>query len=441
MTPIDAWPGSEKRWQRAKASLGGGVSTGLRAQMKPHPLYFSHGKGSRLFDVDDNSYIDYVLGWGPDILGHAHPHLVAATTAQLSRGQTYGACHDLEYEIAERIVAAIPGVERVLWSNTGTEADQIALRLSRAVTGRRRFVKFEGHYHGWSDAMLLGYRPDSSGSMAGLASRGQNPAALDDVVILPWNDITAVRRVLADPTNDIAAVFTEPVLCNSGVLPPADGFLTDLRAACDETGTILVFDEVITGFRIAYGGGAERYGVSPDLVVLAKAVAGGFPLAAVAGRAEIIDEVTRGVVHAGTYNGNPIVLSAAGATLDVLGEEGIYDRLEARGNALATGMAEAFTRHGVAAAVHSVGPVSQVVPGAGEAAGFTAFLGGDWGFYDQLTVELLRRGVFTLPGGRWYLSTEHTDDDITRTIDALDQALTALSDVIESLDQEPKSSG
>lgn len=418
------WAGSAQAWQRAKGSLGGGVSSGLRAAMKPHPLFFDRGQGSRLWDVDGNSYLDYVLGWGPVILGHSHPKLVAAVSEQLPLGQTFGAGHRREYEVAERVCSVVPGVERVLWSNSGSEADQMALRLARAVTGRTRFVKFAGHYHGWSDPFLVGYRPGPDGSL-GLTTRGQHERSVDDAIVTPWNDLERVREVLTDPANDVAAVYCEPVLCNSGVLAPADGFLAGLRELCDRTGTVLVFDEVITGFRMAYGGAIERYGVVPDLVVWAKAIAGGFSLAAVGGRGALIDEVTRGVVHAGSYNGNPIVLAAAQATLDVLGGDGVYQTFETLAGQLANGFAEAFARHGVPGTAHHVGPVIQCVPGVGSATTFDDYLAADWDWYDALSVELLRRGVFVLPGGRWYLSTAHTSADIDETVAAFDAAVHA----------------
>ncbi|MEV0714324.1 aspartate aminotransferase family protein [Asanoa sp. NPDC050611] len=421
---IAAWPASERAWTRTKASLGGGVSTGLRFSMKPHPLFFAGGSGPRLTDLDGHSYLDYVLGWGPVILGHGHPGLTAAVGRQLPHGATYGSGHLLEAEAAEKVLARIPGTERVLWSNTGSEATQVALRLARGVTGRRRFVKFGGHYHGWSDAMLVGYRPGADGAL-GLGSQGQNPAVLADLSLVGWGDLDAVAAVLTAPDADVAAVFCEPVLCNSGVFEPPPGFLEGLRELCDRTGTVLVFDEVITGFRIGPGGAVARYGVQPDLVVLAKAIAGGYPLAAVAGRADIIDRVTSGIVHAGTYNGNPVVLAAAGATLDALGEPGVYDDFERRGQALADGIRQAFARHGVTAAVNHVGPVVQCLPGVEEGRAFADFLAADQGFYDRLTVAMLRRGLFTLPGGRWYLSTAHTDDDIAGTATIIDQALAA----------------
>lgn len=420
---VDSWPGSAAAWERAKRTLAGGVSTGMRASMKPHPLFFRGGQGSRLTDFDGNTYIDFVLGWGPVILGHGHPRLTAAVADVIPRGATFGAGHELEYLVAERVVDAIPGVERVIWSNTGSEATQVALRLARAATGRRRFVKMLGHYHGWSDTFLVGYRPDGGGSLRSVGSDGQRRSALDDVDLLPFGDLAAAERVLKDTASDIAAVFVEPVLCNSGLIVPPAGYLQGLRELCDSTGTVLVYDEVITGFRLAYGGAVERFGVVPDLVVLAKAIAGGYPLAAVAGKADLLDQVVGGVVHAGTYNGNPTVLSAALATMDVLAEEGTYDEFEARGVQLADGFRGALDRHGVVAAVNQVGPVVQCALGVDRLDTFDGYLTSDQQFYDQLVVNMLKRGVFALPGGRWYLSTAHKTEDIAETVHVFDEAL------------------
>lgn len=421
---IAAWPASEQAWERTKASLAGGVSTGLRAAMKPHPLFFEGGSGPRLTDLDGNSYLDYVLGWGPVILGHGHAGLTEAVQRQLPLGATYGSGHLLEAEVAEKVLQRIPGAQRVLWSNTGSEATQVALRLARGATGRHRFIKFGGHYHGWSDPMLIGYRPAADGSL-GLGSQGQNPNALDDLRLVEWGDLETATALARDPQADIAAIFLEPVMCNSGVLEPPAGFLEKLRELCDATGVVLVFDEVITGFRIDSGGAVTRYGVQPDLVVLAKAIAGGYPLAAVAGRADIIDRTTSGVVHAGTYNGNPVVLAAGGATLDALAEPGVYEAFERRGKALADGMRDVFARHQVKAAVNYVGPVVQCAPGVETSRTFTDFMAADQEFYDRLVVQMLRRGLFTLPGGRWYISTAHTDEDIAHTVSVIDESLAA----------------
>lgn len=422
---IDSWPASAAAWERAKRSLAGGVSTGMRASMKPHPLFFRGGQGPRLTDVDGNSYLDYVLGWGPVILGHGHPGLTRAVSERLGAGATFGAGHALEYEAAERVLSAIPGTERVIWSNTGSEATQVALRLARAATGRRRFVKMIGHYHGWSDTFLLGYRPNADGQVEALGTQGQRESALADVSLVPFGDLEAVAAVLKRPESDVAAVFVEPVLCNSGVIAPPEGYLAGLRDLCDATDTVLVFDEVITGFRIAYGGAVEKYGVRPDLVVLAKAIAGGYPLSAVAGKASLLERVTQGVVHAGTYNGNPVVLAAAVATMDALSEDGVYPAFDARGRQLADGMRDAIARHGVRGAVNQVGPVVQCLFGVDTAADFGAFLSGDQVFYDRLIVHMLRRGVFALPGGRWYISTAHTAGDVATTVGAFDEALGA----------------
>jgi glutamate-1-semialdehyde 2,1-aminomutase len=422
---IDDWPRSREAWDRAKRSLPGGVSTGMRSSMRPHPLFFRGGQGPVLTDVDGNDYLDYVLGWGPVILGHGHPALTEAVTTRLPFGATFGAGHELEYLAAEAVLDVLPGMERILWTNTGSEADQIALRLARAATGRNRFLKLAGHYHGWSDAFLVGYRPDASGRLDGPSTRGQNPTALADVSMAPWGDLDAIASLLRDPRKQIAAVFVEPVLCNSGVLAPPDGFLSRLRSLCDETGTVLVFDEVITGFRLALGGATEVYGIRPDLVVLAKALAGGYPVAAVAGRAELLDQATAGVVHAGTYNGNPVVLAAVHATVGALSEPGVYPAFDDNGARLAQGFRAGLERSGVVAAVNQVGPVVQVLPGIDQCDTFEQFLTADQQWYNALTVELLRRGVFALPGGRWYLSTAHSSADVDLTVHAFGDAVAA----------------
>jgi glutamate-1-semialdehyde 2,1-aminomutase len=427
------WPSSEEAWLRAKKTLGGGISSGMRAAMRPHPLYFERGEGSKLWDIDGNDYIDYVLGWGPVILGHSHPAVTAAVGRQLEIGQDYGACHRAEYEVSEKLCSIVPGLERVLWSNSGSEADQTAIRLARAVTGRQRILKFAGHYHGWSDQLLIGYRPDDSGKLDSLGTRGQSRWVLDDVELVPWNDIDACREAITNKSNDIAAVICEPVLCNSGVIPPKPGFLEELRSLCTQTATILIFDEVITGFRLSSGGAVSRFGVTPDLIVYAKAIANGFSLAAIGGKGDLIDEVMSGVVHAGTYNGNPIALAAASATLGELGLAGTYERLENLAWQLATGMARAFETNAIPGTAHHVGPIVQCSSGREPLQDFGEFLKRDWAWYDRLSEELLKRGVFIMPGGRWYISTAHTEKDIRITIDIFDDALTNAGRPLERL--------
>jgi glutamate-1-semialdehyde 2,1-aminomutase len=401
-------------WTRTKRSLAGGVSTGLRAQARPHPLFFSGGRGPRLTDLDGNSYLDYVLGWGPNILGHGHPALARAVQEQVTKGATYGSGHEYEYLAAEAVLGAYPCFDRVIWSNSGSEAAQVALRIARGATGRQSFVKFAGHYHGWTDPVLLGYRSGRANSPSGAESLGQSENAARDAIVLEWGDLSGLATVLAG--SDVAAVVLGPILCNSGVIEPPAGFLDGVRRICDETGTVLIFDEVITGFRVDFGGAVAKYGIVPDLAVLGKAIAGGLPLSAVVGKSELLDMTQRGVVHAGTYNGNPIVLTAAVATLGVLGQPGTFERLEALGDRLASGLRDQLARHDLVGAVNQVGPIVQVGLGVPAIRTFQEFMAADSATYDLLLVELLRRGVFALPGGRWYLSTEHTDQDIDETV-------------------------
>lgn len=423
---ITEWPNSLAAWERAKKSLSGGVSTALRASAKPHPIYFTHGAGAVLSDVDGNDYYDYVLGWGPNILGHGNPAVVSAVQEQIVRGATYGSSHHFEYEVAEQLLSLFPGMERVLWSNTGTEADLSALRIVRAATGREHFVKFGGHYHGWSDPMLLGYRPKDASQLGQLESKGQLSRSDEYAHTLPWGELGPVKALL-ESRSDIAAVFLEPVLCNSGVIEPPEGFLEGLRELCDAHGVILVFDEVITGLRIAPGGATERYGVTPDIVVLAKAVAGGLTLSAILGKAKYLDLTLQGVTHAGTYNGNPLVLAAAKATIEELLKPTTYVDFERRGAALAAGLRASLARHGVLGAVNQVGPVVQCALGVSAIDSYAEYMSADQARYGDLLVELLRRGVFALPGGRWYLSTAHDDEMIAKTVRIFDEALAAIA--------------
>lgn len=426
MSLITEWPSSHAAWQRTRRSLAGGVSTGLRAQMPPHPLSFDHGSGARLTDVDGNEYTDYVLGWGPLFLGHSHPEVTAAVAAQLSRGQAYGSGHRGEYEAAERVLEAVPAAERVLWSNTGTEANQSAFRLARAYTGRQRILKFTGNYHGWQDNVLVSYRGDGalSSPSPGVGTRGQSHAAMRDVIVAPWLDVEAAASLIAE--HDVAAVILEPVLANTGVLAADVASLRALRELCTRTGTVLIFDEVITGFRLALGGAREHFGVIPDLSVYAKSIASGFSLAALAGRADIIDQVEHGVVHAGTYNGNPIVLSAAVATIDVLARDRPYERLATLAETLAAGAREVFARYGATGSAHSVGPIIQLAWGVDAIDSVAGYHRADWDRYDELIVALLRRGEFVLPGGRWYLSTAHDSAIVEKSLAALDGAVAAV---------------
>jgi glutamate-1-semialdehyde 2,1-aminomutase len=432
------WPNSYAMWQRSRQSLGGGVSSGLRAAMKPFPLFFERAEGSHMWDVDGHELIDYVLGWGAVMLGHAHLGVTRAVQEQAARGELFGAQHRLEYEVAETILSHLGFAQRLLYSSTGSEAVQVALRLARAATGRTKILKFAGHYHGWPDSVLVSYRPPLGSIVPQLESRGQNPAAREDVLVARWNDRQSVIELFEQHPGEIAAVIAEPVLANSGVISPAEGFLQFLRDVTERHDSVLIFDEVITGFRVGLSGASGRYTVSPDLVTLGKAVANGYPLSVVAGRADLIDQVTSGVVHAGTFNGNPIVLAAAAATLDALSAPGVYEKLDAKSKDLADLLATAFREHNVPVAVHQAGGMLQLLPGLRSSVqSYDGYAQANWLLYDDLIVALLRHNIFVMPGGRLYLSLAHSSDDIAATGAAFERALALHSPGSELQEMRP----
>jgi len=301
---IENWERSKELLARARLSLAGGVSSPFRAAA-PVPLYFEDGCGPRLRDVDGNEYIDYQLAWGPMILGYKHPKLVEAMLRQAELPFSYGAQHELEIAVAERIQRLVPCAERVAFTSSGSEAVQLAQRLARAFTGRNLILKFEGHYHGWMDSALLSHHPAASevGPLESPhvipGSAGQVPNAILNTVVAPWNRLDLLERILKAKGDRVAAVFMEPVLCNSGCILPSSGYLEGVRDLCLHHGALLVFDEVITGFRMGLGGAQSHYGVTPDLATFGKAVAGGAPLSVIAGRREILEQMYGGGVSFG----------------------------------------------------------------------------------------------------------------------------------------------
>lgn len=409
--------GSLAAYERSQRTLAGGVSTALRRSAKPYPLFFDRGEGSTLYDVDGNAYIDYTLAWGPLILGHAPRVVNEAVGAQLTKGHTFGAQHALEYETAELLCKAIPCADLVAYANSGTEIVQVALRLARAVTERPLYLKFEGHYHGWDDSVLVSYKPsmEQSGAMApvpvGLGQR-QSPGA----VVARWNDEESVRAAFAAHSGRISAIICEPLLCNSGCLPPADAFLSFLRETATREGVLLIFDEVITGFRLALGGAQEFYGVTPDLATFAKAAAGGLPVSILAGRREYMNWIADGrVVHAGTLNGNPLALAATHAVLQELASSD-YTTLHARGRRLRDGLVDALRRKGVAVVATGEGTCFQLHFQASTPREYRDTIAGDKALYAEFLMALLASGVYALPDGRWYLSFAHGDDVVDRTL-------------------------
>lgn len=421
--------GSWERYARAQRSLAGGVSSSLRRSARPYPLYFAHGNGSHVTDVDRNSYVDYGLAWGPLILGHAPAEIRTAVEAQLRRGLTYGAQHDLEIEVSEKLTSMIPCADLVCFANSGTEIVQLALRLARAVTGRRKFLKFEGHYHGWDDSVLVSYHPsptevETANGAPIPAGLGQRPH--QDVVIAPWNDRAQLEAIFNSQGSELSAVICEPILCNSGCILPEPGFLTRLRELASKNGALLIFDEVITGFRVGLAGAQGLFGVTPDLATYAKAIGGGAVLSALAGRREFMDWIATGkVVHAGTLNGNPLSLAAANATLDVLSKNGgaAFGEMGRLGLLLRQGLETILRNSGHAVVTQGYGPVFQLSFMDQPAQNYRDTIRADKRLYSDFALALLDEGVLVLPDGRWYLSVAHTKADIDSTLAAVERAV------------------
>ncbi len=416
------------RFERAQRSLAGGVSSGLRKNARPYPLYFDRGFGARVTDVDGNTCLDYGLAWGPLILGHRPSVIVEAIQSQLERGLTFGAQHDLEFQVAELLTGIIPCADRIAFANSGTEIVQVALRLARAATGRAKHLKFEGHYHGWDDSVLVGYHPSldeiqNSASLAIPVAAGQRPQ--NDAIVVEWNDEIGVERAFVQHGADIAALICEPLLANSGCIPPTAGFLEKLRSLTEKHGALLIFDEVITGFRLQLQGAQGFYGVTPDLATYAKAVAGGAALSVLAGRERYMSLIDAGkVVHAGTLNGNPLALAAAKATIDTLAAEGgtVFTDLWRRGEHLRLGLRRLLSSHGHTVITQGGGPVFQLAFMDKPARTYRDTLAADRKRYSDFALALLDEGVLVLPDGRWYLSTAHSDADIEATLAAAERA-------------------
>jgi len=420
MTDVsERYSGSAKLFAKSQRYLAGGVSSGMRAAARPVPLFFSSAAGCRLTDVDGNSYIDYTLAWGPLILGHAHPAIVAAVSAQLKVTQLYGAQHELEIEVAKKICELVPSAERVLFSSSGTEAVQVALRLARAHTGRRKIIRFEGHYHGWMENIVTGYRPAASVPVAKPGANGM--AAVDEALVLPWNDLSAVEAVLQAQGEEVAAVITEPILCNTHSLMPEPGYLEGLRELTRRYGVVLIFDEVITGFRVALGGAQALFGVTPDLTTMGKAVAGGLILSVVGGRAEIMELVAeQKVSHAGTFNGNPISLAAAQATLETLvAEKGAaLEQVRKNGERLMREIGKSARAAGIPVVINGVGSCFHVAFSTrSKMRNYRDTLDSDLGARDEFLLALLAEGIYLMPDGRWYISAAHGENDIAQAID------------------------
>jgi glutamate-1-semialdehyde 2,1-aminomutase len=417
---------SETALARNRQWMAGGVNSNFRMQVSPTPLTIERGDGPFLFDADGNRLIDYYLGMGPMILGHRPPAVCGAVAAQLAKGILFAAQTDIEAEAARRVCAMVPCAGRLRFGSSGSEVIQAALRISRAATGRERVLKFEGHYHGWFDNILWSVAPPAgqNTNVPWPGSLGQLPGAADAIAVLPWNDLALLEARLA--RGDIAAVIMEPAMCNAGAIAPAPGYLEGVRAACTRTGTVLIFDEVITGFRLAPGGAQELFGVTPDLATFGKAIANGFPVAAVAGRADLLDQCAGGVLHGGTYNAQPLAMAATAATLAEL-TPALYAGIAAQGTRLMEGLRRIFADAGVAAAVTGFPQAFHVGLGlAAPVRDYRDLLALNRAGYVAFTTEMLRRGVRALERGAWFLSSAHDAAVIDETLAVAKDALRAV---------------
>ena len=423
---------SKRLFERAKELIPGGVNSPVRAcrSVGSTPLFIRRAEGDRIIDADGNSYIDYVGSWGPMILGHRHPAVIEAITAVLAQGTSYGAPTELEVEMAQMVVDAVPSVEMVRMVNSGTEATMSAIRLARAATGRDVIVKFDGCYHGHADTLLV----EAGSGVATLAiagSPGVPDAVISHTVSIPYNDSEAVERIIREKGDQIAAVIVEPVAGNMGLVPPKDGFLESLRRSCDRSGSILIFDEVMTGFRVAYGGAQSLYGIRPDLTCFGKIIGGGLPVGAYGGRHDLMAQMApQGAVYqAGTLSGNPLAMVAGIAQLKVLGKPGFYETLADKSKQLSNGLKRAAESAGIEVYATRVGSMLGLFMTGGPVHNFVDAKESNLDRFSAYYRGMLAKGIYLAPSQfeALFVSAAHDASDINATIQAAEEVFRKLA--------------
>ena len=415
---------SNMLFQHAKEVIPGGVNSPVRAckSVGRDPVFVDRAEGCMLYDADGNAYIDYVGSWGPMILGHRHPAVVSALQATLERGTSFGAPTDLEIELAEMVIAAVPGIDTVRFVNSGTEATMSAIRLARGVTGRDLIIKFDGCYHGHADTLLV--EAGSGVATLGIPGSPGVPAAVAaQTISIPFNDREAVQRVMSEKGPEVACVIVEPVAGNMGLVPPAEGFLTGLREMTEKAGSLLIFDEVITGFRVSLGGAQALYNVMPDLTTLGKIIGGGLPVGAYGGKKEIMDQIApQGPVYqAGTLSGNPLAMAAGIATLAELNKSGVYAELDQKADFLTKGIREAAQASGIAVQVGRVGSVFGMFFNDKPVRNMSDAKSCDLDRFTRYYDAMLEQGIYIAPSQfeSGFVSTAHGEEQIKKTIQTI----------------------
>ena len=422
---------SQKLFEQARRYLPGGVNSPVRAfgAVGGTPPFIVSGRGSRIIDADGNEFIDYVGSWGPLILGHSPPHVIAALKQAVERGTTFGAPTELEVTLARMVAAAMPSIEMVRFVNSGTEATMSALRLARAFTGRDKIIKFAGGYHGHADGLLV--KGGSGLATLGLpGSPGVPKSYAQNTLVAPYNDSEAVTQLFGSYPEEIAAVIVEPVAANMGVVPPQPGFLDGLRRLTADNGALLIFDEVITGFRVAYGGAQTIYGITPDLTCLGKIIGGGLPVGAYGGKREIMEMMAPigPVYQAGTLSGNPLAMTAGIAMLQALSRPGVYQRLEEAASLLEAGIAKAVSSSDIKLNISRFGSLLTIFFTDSPALDYKSVSGADTALFGRFFQQLLAQGIYWPPSQfeAAFVSLAHSDEDIQNTIVVMEKALVSL---------------
>lgn len=428
---------SKELYKEALKTFVKGVGSNERAGARPFPAYITHGKGSHMWDVDGNEYIDYQMAFGALIQGHCPPNVVKAVQQQIEKGSIFGAPCELEIEATKKICKYVPSVETVRFHNSGSEAALGAIRTARAYTGKKKVIKFEGHYHGWFDQIHLSHLPgdvqdcgDYDNPTKITHSAGQTECGFDEMIILPWNDIDILEKTIKKHKDEIAAVITEPILFNCSVMMPKKGYLEGMRKLTEENDIVMIFDEVQTAFRVSLAGAQGYLGVYPDITVMAKGIANGYPVSCYGGKKEILEGAQeKGLAHAGTYNSNPLVMAAICANIDDLAKDNgaVYKTMAQNGTKLRNGLVDIYKKAGWPA--HDNGPETvfsiMLYEGNEPLTSLRQYYISDLKKLDELRCELRKRGVYTRASLRdiWYICAAHTEEDIDKTLEIAAQAV------------------